>query len=223
MEKKGDYEERKLLEEIVTYSSADIPHNLKLRMFDILDNLRNNFYVDNGYIIVLGYEPYMNWVNPMDEDIFKGRCYNLKDDDIVCKLYGMHNRGKCKKHINGAILIDKKANILHSGMYLKVDPEKVLEDMCVPNDSTLSERFGFKRKVGTKHIIGISASFRMPNTICYILSKESKEIMLFEKGKILYSPIHTEINEIYLPEPQREIEQTAINEPILRNNPSSVY
>ena len=82
---------------------------------------------------------------------------------------------------DGAILIDPNGNIINSGVRLAYkDDEDVLRAL-LEEDGNLGalelnlptrELFGFKQIVGTRHISAICFSYRMPETMVYIVREE---------------------------------------------------
>ena len=121
----------------------------------------------------------------------KKKNYNLKNLSIkkAIKIF------KELREFDGAILISKEGKILSSGVYLiNLNPIKVLEKLH-KKGSDLSEAFGFKSKVHTRHITAITASYILTDTIVYTVSEEERIIRAYAKGEIIYSthPLEQEL------------------------------
>ncbi len=71
-------------------------------------------------------------------------------------------------------------------------PTEVAEKLKLPEEEDLSSRFGFKVKVHTRHLSGISASYQLKDTTVYTISRKTNDLRIFEKGKIVYSTIKEE-------------------------------
>jgi hypothetical protein len=95
---------------------------------------------------------------------------------------------------DGAILIDRHGNVLHSGVMIEgLRPRQVAAKLNPGNFSDLSAQFGFKEKVHTRHLTAITASHEFKDTTVFTVSEESGTIHIFENGKIVYasqSPSH---------------------------------
>ena len=175
------------LEEILQYSNPRISQRHKKRLFDMLNFIRINSKEKIGTIIILGYDNSMKeYVKPMDVDVFKNSPLSIYDKNIEQKMYEA-------MHYDGAILVSKKGIAQNSGMYLRADPVEVLEKKGIPNERDLSDRFGFKKKIGTRHCSAKASSFLMQDTTVFVLSEEYGTIRIFEKGDTIYSPIKEEI------------------------------
>jgi DNA integrity scanning protein DisA with diadenylate cyclase activity len=55
--------------------------------------------------------------------------------------------------------------------------------------SDLSEQFGFRKKVHTRHLSAIAASYFFDGTTVFTVSEETDDFHMFENGKIIYSTI----------------------------------
>jgi len=186
--------EKSDLELILANSKTPINNRCKEKVYEILYELRANAVKPFGAIVVLGYVSPKNstddfnvYTAPMDEDFFKESKPNIFDSSTKQKIAETLD-------FDGAILIDSEGNALHSGVYLRYkDYVDVLEDLKASKKGSLPERFGFSECVGTRHIAAICESYRMPETTIYIISEETRKIRIFEKGRIIYSPIKKEI------------------------------
>ncbi len=138
-----------------------------------------------GMFVILGWRKkwWKKYAGIADEtqDIFRRHHLNINQASI-----------KIQKTVNfdGAILINKKGEIIDSGILIeglrptktafKVNPGNKLSD-------DLSKRFGFKEKVHMRHLSAISASYELKGTTIYTVSEETGDFHIFEKGRIIFS------------------------------------
>ena len=89
---------------------------------------------------------------------------------------------------DGAILIDGRGNVLHSGVMIEgLRPRETAAKLHPGKFSDLSAQFGFKEKVHTRHLTAITASYQFKGTTVITVSEESGSIHVFENGKIVYA------------------------------------
>ncbi len=139
--------------------------------------------------IVLGFkQEQKNHIAPISDDVFENLYEHITDYHMKDKILNI-------REIDGAILIDPTGKMLHSGMFFVVNPLHVLKSMGITRTSELGlpELFGFSRKVGTRHISSISASYKMNDTLIFALSEEDSKIRIFLNGRILFSEVDEEI------------------------------
>lgn len=168
-------------------SKVKIPFDLKMKISDFMLDLmsrRKNF----GLFIVLGWQD--KWykftdISDGDQDIFNKKSINIrslghksvKGRDIETTL-----------NFDGAILINENGDILHSGVMVEGLRPKVIADKLRPGKfNDLSDQFGFRHKVHTRHLSAISASFVFHNSTVFTISEEANDLHIFEGGKIIYS------------------------------------
>jgi len=109
---------------------------------------------------------------------------NLKD---LIKQ-GKHYRLESTLDFDGAILVDKNGNILDSGIIIEGLRPKVIANKIHPGKfKDLSEQFGFKGKVHSRHLSAITASYIFKGTTVLTVSEENDSFHVFERGKIVYS------------------------------------
>lgn len=165
--------------------------SLILRLYNILCYVRNKSD-GHGMTVVLGYDRedinHRRTIAEMCENTFFKTNDHLNYDYIEEKMHDIRD-------IDGAILADKEGNILMSGVFFLVNPIFSLKKMGVPREDprSLPERFGFRTKVGTRHISSISASYKMKNSFIFSLSEETNLIRVFFNGRIFFSEIKEEI------------------------------
>jgi len=178
--------EQNSLEEILALSNPFVSQRHKKRVYELLAYLRK-CKEDAGTIVILGCKDYVStYTKPMDEDLFKKNPVSIYHEDAGQML-------EESLHYDGAVLVSDDGIITNSGMYIRADPVEVLEEQGIPNGRDLSDRFGFKEKVGTRHCSAKAASYLMPDATIFVLSEESRGIRIFEKGRTIYSPIKSEI------------------------------
>ena len=92
-----------------------------------------------------------------------------------------------KEDFDGAILIDKNGQIMHSGIIIEgLRPRVIAEKLNPGKFKDLSEQFGFKGKVHSRHLSAITASYIFKGTSVFTVSEENDSFHIFERGKIVY-------------------------------------
>ena len=140
-----------------------------------------------GLFIILGWQDkWRKFIDTPDsnQDIYKKHHVNLKD---LIKQ-GKHYRLESTLDFDGAILVDKNGNILDSGIIIEGLRPKVIANKIHPGKfKDLSEQFGFKGKVHSRHLSAITASYIFKGTTVLTVSEENDSFHVFERGKIVYS------------------------------------
>ncbi len=166
---------------ILKSSKVDLPFELKLKVIEVMLDLierKREF----GLFIILGWKD--NWrdhtdMPDADQDIYGKNSMNIFDNK---------NKIKTTVDFDGAILVDSKGNIVHSGIIIEGLKPKVIAEKINPGSfRDLSEQFGFKHKVHSRHLSAITASYIFKGTTVFTISEESRSFHIFEGGKILYS------------------------------------
>lgn len=171
------------IEESINYSKVRIPRNLKIEvaktMLDIMAARHKHF----GLFIILGWRDKWNTytdISDSDQDIFAKHQINMMakgEDEIATTV-----------DFDGAILIDGKGNIKHSGVIIEgLRPSLAAQKINPGKFADLSEQFGFKEKVHSRHLSAITASYVFKNTTVYTVSEENDSFHIYEAGRILYS------------------------------------
>jgi hypothetical protein len=168
-------------------SKVDLPIDLKLMTAEaILDLMsrRKNF----GLFVILGWQ--RKWRNYLDiadsgQDLF------AKDHHLIYEepsgRHRFHDIGETA-HFDGAILIDRRGAIIHSGVMIEgMRPRAVAEKVRPGRFKDLSEQFGFSTKVHTRHLTAIAASYAFKGTTVFTVSEESDAFHVFEGGRIVHS------------------------------------
>jgi DNA integrity scanning protein DisA with diadenylate cyclase activity len=189
-------EENLILEYIASNSKNDIDPRLKIKLLEILKMLVKRSRKPFGMLIILGWKREWNsqYAALLDEtqNLFEEKRYDLKEMSVnkAVKVFS------ALKTFDGAILINKEGHIIASGIYLiNLNPKKVLERLKLKGED-LSQAFGFKEKVHTRHITAITASLILGGTTVYTVSEESQIIRMYESGTIIYSTLKEEQKEL---------------------------
>ena len=178
----------KILDElsvIFRKSKIKFPEELRIKTSDLILHLMNR-KKGFGLFIILGWQNKWNKfidMPDMGQDIYKKYHQNL------LKHYHSHKHDiETTVNFDGAILINKKGEILHSGIMIEgLRPKEVANKINPGNFKDLSEQFGFKTKVHLRHLSAISASYIFKNTTVFTVSEETDVFHIFEGGKIIYA------------------------------------
>jgi len=177
------------IEKIFLKSNVDLSLSLKLKIAELILSLikhRKKF----GLFIILGWQRKWNKftdISDKTQDIFARRHINIMK--IKERPSARHDISTTI-NFDGAILIDKKGNVIHSGMIIEGLRPKVIAQKINPGRfKDLSEQFGFKEKVHSRHLAAIASSYVFKNTTIFTVSEETDNFHIFEKGKIIYSNI----------------------------------
>ena len=169
-------------------SKNKIPPALKTRMAEILMRIIERRKEQFGLFIILGWQN--RWqkhaVTPdISQDLFAGHNIKRRREAVEPDRY---RRLATTTTFDGAILVDKKGNVLHSGVMIEgLWPRAVATKIRPGYFKDLSAQFGFKEKVHTRHLSAITSSYTFPGTTVFTVSEESGSIHIFEDGKILYA------------------------------------
>lgn len=178
----------KIIEELkVEFGKSKIkfPEELRIKTSDIILRLMNR-KKGFGLFVVLGWQDKWNKfidMPDMGQDIYKKHHQNL------LKHYNGHKHDiETTVNFDGAILVDKLGNVLHSGAMIEgLRPKEIANKINPGEFNDLSEQFGFKTKVHLRHLSAISASYVFKGTTIFTVSEENDSFHVFENGKILYS------------------------------------
>lgn len=167
-------------------SKTYVPPNTKLILSEVILNVMNRRRAF-GLFVILGWREKWNSFTDMpdsSQDIYKKHHVNLKG--LVKE--GKHYKVESTLDFDGAILIDKNGNILNSGIIIEGLRPKIIAEKLNPGKfKDLSEQFGFKGKVHSRHLSAITASYIFKGTTVFTVSEENDSFHIFEKGKIAYS------------------------------------
>lgn len=186
---KGQIDVEKTLKNIrkaMTKSKVGLSFLLKKRLSRLILNLMNR-RDGFGLFVILGWKHEWNKLTDMpdnSQDIYAKHHINVME---VGKR-GVHYDIESTVNFDGAILIDEKGKILHSGIMIEgLKPKEVANKINPGKFKDLSGQFGFKEKVHLRHLSAISASYIFKNTTIFTVSEETDSLHIFEGGKIIYS------------------------------------
>jgi len=175
-------------------SEVPLKFEYKLRIAAVLLNLRRDLKRKFGMFVIFGWdekyrEKYTD-IPDSTQDIFKKHHFNIFSESET----KITSRFRKTVNFDGAILIDEEGNVLDSGVFLvDLNPKKVAEELYPEKRGDLSDRFGFIKKVHTRHLSAIAASYELKNTTVFTVSEETGDFHIFEKGKIVYSTVRKEM------------------------------
>ena len=166
-------------------SKINFPDKLRIKTSKIILRLMNR-KIGFGLFVIIGWQSKWNkYTNIADskQDIY------VKHHQNVLKHYRDH-KYDIEKTVNfdGAILVDNAGNIVHSGVIIEGLRPKVIADKIHPGHfNDLSEQFGFKGKVHSRHLSAITASYMFKSTTVMTVSEENNSFHVYEGGRIVYS------------------------------------
>lgn len=176
----------KSIRKAMAKSKVKLPFLLKKRLGRLILNLMNR-RDGFGLFVILGWKDEWNKFTDMpdkSQDIYARHHINVME---VGKK-GVHYDVESTVNFDGAILVNKKGIILHSGLMIEgLRPKEIANEINPGNFKDLSEQFGFKTKVHLRHLSAISASYVFKNTTVFTVSEETDVFHIFEGGKIVYS------------------------------------
>ncbi|MBI2670041.1 MAG: hypothetical protein HYX20_02785 [Candidatus Yanofskybacteria bacterium] len=181
--------EKKIFELIEIFKKSEIvlPISLKMKTAELVLNLmahQKNF----GLFIILGWQD--KWqeytdISDATQDIFVAYRININDIENHAEWY---REVESTVGFDGAILIDATGKFAHSGIILEgLRPRTVADKINPGRFKDLSEQFGFRQKVHSRHLFAIVSSYIFQNTTVYTVSEETGAFHIFEAGKIIYS------------------------------------
>ena len=168
-------------------SKVDLPLELKVRLSPLILNLMNR-RDGFGLFVVLGWQDKWNKFTDMPDsrqDIYAKHHINVME---AGKKGASHYDIESTVNFDGAILVNRKGEILHSGLMIEGLKPKEIANRINPGEfKDLSKQLGFKEKVHLRHLSAISASYVFKNTTVFTVSEETDTLHIFEGGKIIYS------------------------------------
>jgi hypothetical protein len=168
-------------------SRVDLPAALKLRtaeaILEVMVRRKRHF----GMFVILGWRD--AWRKHLDiadsaQDIFAKDRHSILED-----ASGRHRGHDIASTVDfdGAILIDRKGTIVHSGVIIEGLRPRVIADKVNPGRfKDLSEQFGFLSKVHARHLAAIAASYVFKGTTVFTVSEENDAFHVFEEGRIVH-------------------------------------
>ena len=175
------------LEPVFRKSKNKFPSRLRIKISEIILNLMNH-KTGFGLFIIVGWSDKWNKFTDLPDsrqDIYVKHHINVLEHYKTNK----YDIGTTV-NFDGAILIDSEGNIVHSGIIIESLRPRVIADKINPGSfKDLSEQFGFKEKVHSRHLSAITASYLFKGTTVITVSEENNSLHIFEGGKIVYSLI----------------------------------
>ena len=136
--------------------------------------------------IILGWKN--KWNKYIDVPDAKQDIYKKHHQNLLKHYQSRKHDIETTINFDGAILVDRRGNILHSGMIVEgLRPKEVAGKINPGKFKDLSEQFGFKGKVHSRHLSAITASYIFDGTTAFTVSEENDSFHVFEKGKIVYA------------------------------------
>lgn len=165
-------------------SKIKFPEKLRSKTAKIIFKLMNRKRAFGLFVIIGWQDKWNKYIDVPDDrqDVYVKRRQNILEH------YSNH-KYDIEKTINfdGAILIDAKGNVVHSGIIIEGLRPRVVADKLNPGKfNDLSEQLGFSEKVHSRHLSAIAASYIFKGTTIYTVSEESDTFHVFEGGKIIY-------------------------------------
>lgn len=166
-------------------SKIKFPKELRIKTSDIILRLMNR-KKGFGLFVVLGWQN--KWNKFIDMPDMKQDIYKKHHQNLLKHYHGHKHDIETTVNFDGAILVDKFGNVLHSGAMIEgLRPKEIANKINPGKFNDLSEQFGFKTKVHLRHLSAISASYIFKGTTIFTVSEENDSFHIFENGRILYS------------------------------------
>lgn len=169
-------------------SSIIIPMNLKLKVAETILELMGR---ERGFglFIILGWKnkwnSYLVFSDPK-QDIYDKHHINITSE----RWYKSHYDISETVDFDGAILINRKGDIIHSGAIIEgLKPKLIAQKINPGRFEDISTQFGFKAKVHSRHLSAITASYLFKGTTVFTVSEENDALHIFENGRIVYRNI----------------------------------
>lgn len=178
---------KKILNELAIVfkkSKIKFPEKLRLKTSKILLKLMNRRRGFGIFVIVGWNNKWRKYTDLPDS----GQDIYVKHPQNILKHYKSHKHDiETTMNFDGAILIDSKGNIVHSGIIIEGLRPRIVADKINPGHfNDLSEQFGFGEKVHSRHLSAITCSYIFKGTTVFTVSEESDSFHVFESGKIIY-------------------------------------
>ncbi len=173
-------------------SGVGLPIYLKVKVAELILGLmarKKSF----GLFVILGWQN--KWrkftdISDSTQDIFARHHHNVMS---IGERSGNHHNLAATLNFDGAILINARGDITHSGVTIEgLRPSLVARKINPGRFRDLSEQFGFKKKVHTRHLSAIAASYFFEDTTVFTVSEETDAFHVFENGRIIYSTVTEE-------------------------------
>jgi hypothetical protein len=174
------------IEAAFTGSKVPLPLSLKVKTAEVLLALMGRKR-PFGMFVILGWKRV--WQGYLDISDNEQDIYAKSHVDITDVPEGAVDAGLAStRDFDGAILIDRRGQIVHSGVIIEgLRPRVVAAKVNPGRFKDLSEQFGFTEKVHARHLSAITASYVFKGTTVFTVSEENGKFHVFEGGRIVYS------------------------------------
>lgn len=186
--------EQDALLNILAHAKDGAAPELKLKIYHTLKRLKKRRRKPFGMLIVLGWK--REWMKKYaslpdkTQNLFAARTFDFAgatEERAVETLAQLAD-------FDGAILMSEKGEIIASGIYLESMHAKRLVKILGPDHaSDMSAALGFAKKVHTRHMAGIAASYWLKGVTVFVVSEEDGSIRIFENGRIIFSTVRKEM------------------------------
>lgn len=172
------------LKMVFVKSKIKFPEKLRIKTSKIILKLMNRKR-GFGLFIILGWQSKWRKYTDLPDS---GQDIYVKHHQNILKHYRSHKRDiETTVNFDGAILVNSKGDIVHSGIIIEGLRPHVIADKINPGHfKDLSEQFGFGEKVHSRHLSAITASYIFKGTTVMTVSEENDSFHVFESGQIIY-------------------------------------
>lgn len=164
-------------------SRTDVSLELKLKAAELILRLmgrKKRF----GLFVILGWQRKWNAhldISDSEQDIFADHRMDLR------RVETLRRNVSTTLDFDGAILIDRKGAVVHSGVFIEgLRPRIAAQRLNPGRFDDLSEQFGFETKVHARHLSAITASYIFKGTTVFTVSEENGDFHIFEGGRITH-------------------------------------
>ncbi len=187
--------EREMLVNILANSKTGAPPELKLKIYHTLKRLKKRKKRPFGMLIVLGWQREWNKkyasIPDKTQNLFAEKPFDFANSSDERALEILSRLAD----FDGAILMTEKGEIIASGIYLEgMQTKRLFGIVSQDSHQDMSAALGFAKKVHTRHMAGITASYLLRGTTVFVVSEEDGSIRIFENGKIIFSTINKEMH-----------------------------
>lgn len=173
------------LDVVFKRSKIKFPDKLRVKTSKIILKLMNRKR-GFGLFVILGWQNKWRKYTDLPDS---GQDIYIKHHQNILKHYRSHKHDiETTVNFDGAILVDAKGNIVHSGIIIEgLRPHLIADKINPGHFKDLSEQFGFGEKVHSRHLSAITASYIFKDTTVFTVSEENDSFHVFEGGKIVFS------------------------------------
>ncbi|MBI5153472.1 MAG: DNA integrity scanning protein DisA nucleotide-binding domain protein [Parcubacteria group bacterium] len=183
---------RTKIKNVLKEESIQKSHDDKMRLLELILKLASRRKKMFGLFVIFGWEEVWNdqyAVFPdSSQDLFSTTKQSIFDEKSLKKI-------SATVDFDGAILVDHKGLILHSGVILEgLRPSKLPGAVASSQmKGDFSACLGFKKKVHARHMAAITSSYELKGTTVYTVSEETGDVHMFEEGRIVFSTVEGEV------------------------------